>query len=131
MPTPSESCSTAPPASEDAPLTGLRPSPTRRCSRSVHVGDGRGRAGAKSPWARTPVERTADARWYASPLNRSKRLVAVGRRRPESEMTLPRSVAEGLGEPVTLEVECIDRMYLNLYQPRLQHELGVVGFFKA
>jgi hypothetical protein len=29
-----------------------------------------------------------------------------------------------------LEVECIDRMYLNLYQPRLQHELGVVGFFK-
>ena len=46
-------------------------------------------------------------------------------------MTLPRSVAEVLGEHVTLEVECIDRMYLNLYQPRLQHELGVVGFFKA
>jgi hypothetical protein len=32
---------------------------------------------------------------------------------------------------VTLEVECIDRMYLNLYQPKLQHELGVVGFFKG
>jgi hypothetical protein len=46
-------------------------------------------------------------------------------------MTLPRSVAEVLGEHVTLEVECIDRMYLNLYQPRLQHELGVVGFFKS
>jgi hypothetical protein len=39
-------------------------------------------------------------------------------------------VADVLGDHVTLEVECIDRMYLNLYQPRLQHELGVVGFFK-
>lgn len=46
-------------------------------------------------------------------------------------MTLPRSVADVLADHVTLEVECIDRMYLNLYQPRLQHELGVVGFFKA
>lgn len=45
-------------------------------------------------------------------------------------MTLPRTVADVLGDHVTLEVECIDRMYLNLYQPRLQHELGVVGFFK-
>ena len=45
-------------------------------------------------------------------------------------MTLPRSVAEVLSDHVTLEVECIDRMFLNLYQPRLQHELGVVGFFK-
>lgn len=45
-------------------------------------------------------------------------------------MTLPRSVADVLGDHVTLEVECIDRMYLNLYQPKLQHELGVVGFFK-
>ncbi|MGH9230975.1 MAG: hypothetical protein ACRD07_19980 [Acidimicrobiales bacterium] len=46
-------------------------------------------------------------------------------------MTLPRTAADVLAEHVTLEVECIDRMYLNLYQPRLQHELGVVGFFKA
>ncbi len=45
-------------------------------------------------------------------------------------MTLPRSVADVLADHVTLEVESIDRMYLNLYQPRLQHELGVVGFFK-
>jgi hypothetical protein len=44
---------------------------------------------------------------------------------------LPRSAAEILAEHVTLEVECIDRMYLNLYQPKLQHELGVVGFFKG
>ena len=45
-------------------------------------------------------------------------------------MSVPRSVAEVLGEHVTLEVECIDRMYLNVYQPKLQRELGVVGFFK-
>lgn len=45
-------------------------------------------------------------------------------------MTVARTVAEVLADHVTLEVECIDRMYLNLYQPRLQHELGVVGFFK-
>lgn len=45
-------------------------------------------------------------------------------------MTLPRSVAEVLGDHVTLEVECIDRMYLNLYQPKLQYELGIVGFFR-
>ena len=32
-------------------------------------------------------------------------------------MTLPRSVAEVLAEHVTFEVECIDRMYLNVYRP--------------
>jgi hypothetical protein len=31
---------------------------------------------------------------------------------------------------VTLEVECVDRAYLNLYIPRLMYPLGVVGFFK-
>ena len=46
-------------------------------------------------------------------------------------MTVPRSVADVLGGHVTLEVECIDRMYLNLYVQRLQYETGVVGFFKG
>jgi hypothetical protein len=45
-------------------------------------------------------------------------------------MSVPRSVAEILREHVTLEVECIDRMYLNVYVPRLQSERGVVGFFR-
>ncbi len=45
-------------------------------------------------------------------------------------MTLPRTVAEVLGKHVTLEVECIDRMYLNVYVPGLQHEGGVASFFK-
>src|SRR6266545_6840 len=45
-------------------------------------------------------------------------------------MTLPRSVADVLAEHVTLEVESIDRMYLNVYVPGLQYERGVVGFFR-
>ncbi len=45
-------------------------------------------------------------------------------------MTLPRSVADVLSEHVTLEVEGIDRMYLNVYQPRLQTERGVAAFFR-
>ena len=45
-------------------------------------------------------------------------------------MSIPRSVAEILREHVTLEVECIDRMYLNVYVPQLQHERGVVAFFR-
>jgi hypothetical protein len=45
-------------------------------------------------------------------------------------MSLPRSVAEILREHVTLEVEGIDRMYLNAYVPRLQYEGGVAAFFR-
>jgi hypothetical protein len=44
-------------------------------------------------------------------------------------MSLPRSVAEVLNRHVTLEVEGIDRMYLNDYQPRLQSDRGVASFF--
>jgi hypothetical protein len=45
-------------------------------------------------------------------------------------MSLPRSVADILREHVTLEVEGIDRMYLNVYVPGLQYESGVAGFFR-
>jgi hypothetical protein len=45
-------------------------------------------------------------------------------------MSLPRTVAEVLSEHVTLEVECIDRMYLNVYQPALQTDRGVAAFFR-
>jgi hypothetical protein len=44
-------------------------------------------------------------------------------------MKLARSVAEVLNEHVTLEVECIDRMYLNLYIPILQRPAGVGHFW--
>jgi hypothetical protein len=45
-------------------------------------------------------------------------------------MTLPRTVAQVLNDHVTLEVEGIDRMYLNVYQPRLQTDRGVAAFFR-
>jgi hypothetical protein len=43
-------------------------------------------------------------------------------------MKIAQSVAEILTEHVTLEVEGIDRMYLNVYVPQLQCEHGVVQF---
>ena len=46
-------------------------------------------------------------------------------------MTVARSVADVLDEHVTLEVECVDRMFLNVYQPRLQHVNGVVQFLRG
>jgi hypothetical protein len=45
-------------------------------------------------------------------------------------MSLPRSVADVIQNHVTLEVEGIDRMYLNVYQPKLQMEKGAACFFK-
>ena len=45
-------------------------------------------------------------------------------------MSVPRSVSEVLADHVSLEVEGIDRMYLNVYVPQLQRDLGVVGFFR-
>ena len=46
-------------------------------------------------------------------------------------MSIAQTVTEVLREHVTLAVESIDRMYLNVYVPQLQHERGVVAFFRA
>ena len=43
-------------------------------------------------------------------------------------MTIARTVADVLSEHVEFEVECIDRMYLNVYQPTLQYAAGLVGY---
>jgi hypothetical protein len=45
-------------------------------------------------------------------------------------MSLPRTVADVIGEHVTLELECIDRLYLNVYQPKLQLEHHVFRFLR-
>ena len=45
-------------------------------------------------------------------------------------MTIPHSVGDVLDKHVSLQLECIDRMYLNLYVPRLMYPTGVVGFFR-
>ncbi len=44
-------------------------------------------------------------------------------------MTLPLSGAEVLGEHVTFELECIDRVYCNAYVPKLAYPGGVASFF--
>ncbi len=43
---------------------------------------------------------------------------------------IAQSVADILSEHVKLSVEGIDRMYLNVYVPRLQAEQGIVRFFR-
>ena len=45
-------------------------------------------------------------------------------------MSLSRTVTEILRQHVTLEVEGIDRMYLNVYVPALQRAGGVASFFR-
>jgi hypothetical protein len=47
-----------------------------------------------------------------------------------SEMTVAQSVAEILRDHVTLEVEGIDRMYLNAVVPMLQSEGGIAWYFR-
>ena len=43
-------------------------------------------------------------------------------------MTVARSVSDVLAEHVVFEVDCIDRMYLNVYVPQLQFARGLVGY---
>ena len=45
-------------------------------------------------------------------------------------MSIARNVAEILNQHVTLETECIDRMYLNIYVPQLQREGGIASFWR-
>ena len=40
-------------------------------------------------------------------------------------MSLPQTAAQILRDHVTLELECVDRRYLNVYQPELQLERKV------
>ena len=43
-------------------------------------------------------------------------------------MTVARSVGDVLSEHVVFEVDCIDRMYVNVYVPGLQYAAGLVGY---
>src|SRR5262245_11729583 len=53
-----------------------------------------------------------------------------GLERPEPLMSVARSVADVLRQHVTLELECIDRLYLNVYQPDLQIERKVYWYLR-
>src|SRR5579863_4824959 len=59
--------------------------------------------------------------------NRSRRIGVV----PEPKMSVPQSVADILDHHVTFQLECIDRMYLNVYVPMLQCGSGVAKFFRS
>jgi hypothetical protein len=45
-------------------------------------------------------------------------------------MTLSHSLAELQKQHVTMELECIDRMYLNAYIPKLTNEAGIAAFLR-
>lgn len=44
-------------------------------------------------------------------------------------MTVARSAGDVLSDHTVFEIECIDRMYLNVWVPRLAYGAGVQGFF--
>lgn len=45
-------------------------------------------------------------------------------------MNLPRTVADVIAEHTVFEMECVDRMYLNVYVPQLQYAAGIVGYVR-
>ena len=63
-------------------------------------------------------------------LTASGRLAMNGPTTNEAPMSLPRTVSSVLNNHVTLEVESIDRMYLNVYVPTLQVEGQVAAFWR-
>src|SRR5438876_6427258 len=102
----------------DQGLTRLRLRPTRRVLVLV------------SSIEKAPVDRSGSA--CAAPVIGPLKAAVIpkDRRRLEPIMSIPRSVAEVLRDHVTLEVEGIDRMYLNVYQPKLQAEKQAACFFR-
>src|SRR6202165_4641851 len=45
-------------------------------------------------------------------------------------MTVARSVGDVLAEHVVFEVDCVDRMYCNVYVPQLQYAVGLIGYLQ-
>jgi hypothetical protein len=45
-------------------------------------------------------------------------------------MSIPHTVADVIDQHVTLELECLDRVYLNVYQPKLQYPKAVYYFLR-
>jgi hypothetical protein len=60
----------------------------------------------------------------------AERLVVLWTRPPEPAMSLPRTVAQVLDHHVTLTLESLDRVYLNVYQPELQTPRAVFHFLR-
>jgi hypothetical protein len=51
--------------------------------------------------------------------------------KPDTAMKVTPSLAQLQQDHVVLELECIDRMYLNAYIPRLTSEPGIAAFFRG
>src|SRR5437764_3057132 len=62
---------------------------------------------------------------------RGGRLARTSPQHPEASMSVPHSVATILQDKVSLDLESIDRMYLNVYVPQLQTPEGVAYFFRT
>src|SRR4029077_8523320 len=75
----------------------------------------------------TPVEPAGTCPDYKS----SKLDGSGDRGRPEPALSVARSVAGVLRAQVRVEVEAIDRMYLNVYVPHLQSVVSVVGYLRV
>ena len=45
-------------------------------------------------------------------------------------MTVARSVGDVLAKHVVFEVDCVDRMYCNVYVPQLQYAVGLIGYLQ-
>jgi len=46
-------------------------------------------------------------------------------------MTLPRTTADVITDHVLFEIECIDRLYVNVYVPQVQYPKGLIGYLRA
>ena len=45
-------------------------------------------------------------------------------------MTVARSARDVLTDHVVFEVDCVDRMYCNVYVPQLQYAVGLIGYLQ-
>jgi hypothetical protein len=79
-------------------------------------------------WTKGPGE--SKNRGVAPVHETAERLVVIQTRPPEPVMSLPRTIAEVIDKHVTLELECLDRVYLNVYQPELQTPRAVFQFLR-
>lgn len=76
-----------------------------------------------------PAERLGGIRWSDPNKPREAAVAEKACGRPEPVMKVARSVSEAIGEHVTLAIESIDRLYMNLYVPILQRPEGAGHFW--
>jgi hypothetical protein len=60
----------------------------------------------------------------------AKPLVVLSDQTPEAAMSLPRTVAYVIDSHVTLELESVDGVYLDVYQPKLQTPRAAFHFLR-